>query len=359
MDSIGGITFGHWLRLLKQNQFKVAPGALPKALMITYLSLLNSSVAKKEEKNFSEQIASTELVADPVFVLGHWRSGTTFLHNILSHDPRFAFTNIFECRNPLTFLSRQKLFEMRKRIQAESRPTDNVQIDFTSPGEEEFPVAILSKMSPLYGWLFPNNDAYWERFATFEDVSQAEQDEWKSQFHYYLKKLTFLYKKQLILKSPLNTGRIRLLHELYPQAKFIHIHRNPYHVFQSTRKMYDTAVKLSALNSGSERDVNQLILERYKTMYDAFMEQKELLTTESFCDVSFEKLESQPLDVLEKIYTDLKIAGFEQAIESFRPYLDSIKGYQKNAHPQLPDDLRKRINVAWEPYFKYWQYEMV
>ena len=52
---------------------------------------------------FDAQVAGAE-VREPIFVLGHWRSGTTLLHNLLVTDPQFAFPNAFETSNPLTFL---------------------------------------------------------------------------------------------------------------------------------------------------------------------------------------------------------------------------------------------------------------
>ena len=39
-------------------------------------------------------------------------------------------------------------------------------------------------------------------------------------------------------QSPAHTARLKLLHELFPEAKFIHISRNPFEVYQSTSKLF-------------------------------------------------------------------------------------------------------------------------
>ena len=42
---------------------------------------------------------------------------------------------------------------------------------------------------------------------------------------------------RLLIKSPVHTGRVKLLLDLFPNAQFIYIHRNPYQVFKSAVHM--------------------------------------------------------------------------------------------------------------------------
>jgi hypothetical protein len=43
--------------------------------------------------------------------------------------------------------------------------------------------------------------------------------------------------KRLVLKSPPHTARVRLLREIFPGAKFVHISRDPYEIYQSTKRV--------------------------------------------------------------------------------------------------------------------------
>jgi hypothetical protein len=97
------VTFGQWLDLLRREDFRVAPAYWPRALWITTASLGNSLLARLAERRYGEAIASTGVEA-PVFILGHYRSGTTYLHELLAADPRFTLPNRFETFNPRTFL---------------------------------------------------------------------------------------------------------------------------------------------------------------------------------------------------------------------------------------------------------------
>ena len=52
--------------------------------------------------------ASGARVEAPLFILGHYRSGTTHLHNLLALDPQFAAPTFFQALNPHTFLSTER-----------------------------------------------------------------------------------------------------------------------------------------------------------------------------------------------------------------------------------------------------------
>ena len=159
-----------------------------------------------------------------------------------------------------------------------------------------------------------------------------------------------------MLKSPLNTGRIKLLLELYPNAKFINIHRNPYIVFQSTKKMYETAVTRSALHKRDLSKTQDLILQRYTDMYDAFFSQNKAIPAGNYVDTSFEDLEQEPAAVIKHIYSSLRLPGYAEAEQKTADYIDTLKGYIKNKHLDLDQDTKDRIYREWKRSFDEWGY---
>jgi len=358
MDSIIGILSKDWFSLLKQNRFRISPNRTPKTLLITYLSRRNSIDKKKEDERYGFDIEKTKIDHHPIFILGHWRSGTTFLQNLLVNDPQFVSPNIFEVRNPHTFLVRQKLYEFRlKQHQKITRPTDNIKVSIDSPGEEEFAVGVMSLCTPLLGWMFPRNRDFYERYLTFEGTSPEELEQWKRWFLYYLKKLTFKHRKPLILKSPVNTARIKHLIKMFPEARFVHIHRHPYEVFRSTEKMYKTAVKSSGVQNYNGRDNTADIIDHYQRMHRIYFRDRELIPAGQLLEIEYKDLESDPLGTLKMIYDSLNIADFSKIEGKFRSYLEQFRNYKKNEHPALPDDLKMRLRHSWKESFEQWNYE--
>ena len=66
--------------------------------------------------------------------------------------------------------------------------------------------------------------------------------------------------KRLILKNPTNTARIKFLLELYLEAQFIHISRNPYVVYMSTIHFYKKMVQAFSFQNVSDDDLENYIL---------------------------------------------------------------------------------------------------
>jgi len=189
---------------------------------------------------------------------------------------------------------------------------DNVKVNYASPGKEAFAIAMMSLKSPLIGWSFPRRTDYYDKYLAFEDVTNEEFEKWQDAFEWYMKKLTFYYNKQLVLKSPSNTAIIQHLVRMFPDARFIHIHRNPYKVFSSTVKLYTTAVPLSYMQR-SHQNLEDRIIQQYDLLYQAFLNGKEQLSEQNFIEISYRELVDNPMGIMQKIYQHLHLGGFEKA----------------------------------------------
>lgn len=357
MDSLVGITINDWWKLLKQNGFAIDPFFWPKAMFVTYLSIKNAIKRNKELRIYNEELKQVKIEKDPIFILGHWRSGTTLLQNLMILDRQFAYPRVFQCNYPHTFLQVEpKIIKFYGGHQAQARPMDNVITSPFSPGEEEFALAILTLYSPLFAWLFPRNEEFYNQYLTFKGVSDDKIEDWKSSFLAYLKKLTWRYQRQLLLKSPPNTARIRLLLELFPNAKFIHIHRNPYTVFQSTKRLYEKAVSGALLQRFPSRNLAPGIIKRYQLMYDAYFEERELIPKDNFIEIKFEELEKNQIEEVGKIYHHLGLKNFYDVRPDLEKYVASISDYKKNKHEELDDNIRALIAAVWNKSFQEWGY---
>jgi len=157
---LGGITLGDWLRLLSDNRFDLLPQRLMRALAITAQSAQNSVTRRIEQGRYGDVIERTE-IPPPVFVLGHWRSGTTHLHNLLAVDKRFAFPNNYDALFPHSILSMENVHSpFIQWFLSPRRPMDNVAWTMKSPQEDEFALCVMTHMSPRMGLLFPKRRGY-------------------------------------------------------------------------------------------------------------------------------------------------------------------------------------------------------
>jgi len=352
---LAGITLDRWLELLREN--KVSPAYWHRAAFITVAACLNS-LARRQERKLDGQVAATELAGPPLFILGHWRSGTTHLHNLLALDTRnFAFANTYQVTNPLTFLTTEEVNTRRfAKLVPKKRPMDNMAMGFALPQEDEFAPCLDTLKSSYLGVSFPGRQQFYDRYLTFDGVPESEVEEWRDSLMTFCQKLTYKYQRPLLLKSPSHTARIKLLMEWFPGARFVNLHRHPHEVFRSNQHYWDTAVWYTYLQKPDRSKLDLEILQRYRTVMDAYHEQRPLIPDARFHELAFTELESDPMGSLEAIYENLGLPGFEERRPTFQSYLDAQKSYRKNRFTPLPDDTRKLVNEHARPEFERWGY---
>ena len=130
--------------------------------------------------SFTHQPIVRSQYPPPLFVLGIARSGTRFLHNLLSQDHRFSFPNLYQIRNPHTFLLTEPIISrLTNFLISGKRLQDNVSISWNTPDEDQFAIMLFTLKESCLGKLFAKKRDYYEKFATFNGCTQDEIDHWK------------------------------------------------------------------------------------------------------------------------------------------------------------------------------------
>ena len=351
-----GMALGDWLSVLRRHRFAIDPKHWPRALVQTAVSASNSVTAWIERRRFGRRIEAARIEA-PLFILGHYRSGTTHLHNLLALDPQFAAPTFFQALNPHTFLTYERcVAPLADRLLIRRRYQDGVALRANVPTEDEVALGTMTGLSPYLGWYFPRGLAHYDRYLTFRGVPDEEVARWGRALTTFLKKVTLRQGRPLVLKSPPHTARIRLLLGLFPDARFVHIRRHPYEIFRSTRHMIRAVQPVFRLQECPTPDGDDRIISVYTEMYDAYFEERGLVPEGRLCEVGYEDLERGPLAVVASIYGALGLVGFEGLRPRLETYLGSISGYRKNRPDDLPEPLRRRIAREWGPSFEEWGY---
>lgn len=352
-----GITLGDLVCLLAENGFRVRPRYWPKAAFAALISLISTPVRQMEDAVYGQRVAQ-QSVLPPLFIIGHWRSGTTHLHNLISVDRRFAYARFCQVMIPHTFLIGERLMEAGSAVllPAERLGLDNVAMNPQVPWEEEFALCLATFLSPYMTWAFPHRADHYDRYLTFRGVPATEVERWKEAFVTLLKKLTWKYHLPLVLKSPPNTGRIKLILEMFPDARFVHIHRDPYVVYQSTRHLHLKSWEYNSLQLPDPSVVRRRVIRQYTSMFDAFFEEKSLIPAGRFCEVAYTQLDGDPVGELRRIYDELALPDFGVVEPAVKDYVQTLTTYEKNTHIELPADVRSEIGDTWRRSFEEWKY---
>ncbi len=353
---LGGILWSDWRTLLAQNGWGIDPTYALRAMAVTACALSNSPSARREQRDYCPLLAAVR-PDPPIFILGHWRSGTTHLHNLLALDERLAYPNFYQALFPHTFLTTEARTAPRLgAFLPRQRLMDNMSQDVTTPQEDEFATCVATGCSPYLGLVFPRRREHYDKYLSFHGIPEQEVRRWQEGLVTFVKKLAWKYKRPLVLKSPPHTSRIQLLLNLFPRARFGHIHRNPFLVFQSTVHLNLVSLRHLCLQCPPRRDEGTRVLQVFREMYDVFVRQKPLIPEGHFHEVRFETLEKDPVGQMRALYEKLALPDFEVVRPRVENYHHSLAGYRKNQFGELSPTLRPAIYRTWGRELDEWRY---
>lgn len=318
------------------------------------------SMLQPIENMYYRKLAGQPLEMDPVFIIGHWRSGTTFVHNVFSCDKHFGYNTTYQTVFPNLMLWGQPFFKKNMAfLMPDKRPTDNMELKVDLPQEEEFALANMMPFTYYNFWFFPKHMLeYCDRFLLFDNISEQDRQIFKDTFIKLIKiSLWNTGGTQFLSKNPPHTGRVKTLVEMFPNAKFIYLKRNPYTVFESTRSFFTNTIQPLRLQNISNEQIESNLIEVYRRLYYKFEEQKHFIPEGNLVEVKFEDFEQNAFDMTEDIYGKLNLPGFGESKANIEKYLSKKKGYKKNQY-KYDDRTVKIVEENWGMALKDWGYSL-
>ncbi len=347
LDAAGMVSL---LRLRPELNLANADRLLGGILMSGANSLLNAISSLV----YGRRVAAQRLNHPPVFILGHWRSGTTMLHNLLTLNPELGFLNLYQCLNPGHFLLTEKVIApLTEWMLSSTRPMDNMPLSWSLPQEDEMGLCVSTLLSPYIMIAFQDRMDVYERFFDPRDMTPNEQRIWKAALMSLLQKFALRSDQTPVMKSPTHTFRVPTLMEMFPEAKFVYIHRNPRDVIRSTvrlRKVLFTENSIGPLHPecwlGQTVDVYERCIRSYE-------DTKHLIPGKQLVEIGFEQLEKNPAEVVHRIHRELDLAGWDKAEPLVMKEVAGFADYRKNSFrpdPEMESLVRTRLAWACELY---------
>ncbi|MGL1887934.1 MAG: sulfotransferase [Reichenbachiella sp.] len=356
ISTLVGATLPHYLRVLKSG--KISPKYYFK-IFLTTLFVIAGIPFRLYEQIYDSLYLNQKLKKSPTFILGHWRSGTTHLHNILCQDPEAAFITTYHSLFPNNLRSKFIFKNFMKMNMPNKRPSDNVTLDVNYPQEEEFALGNQISLSLYLFFYFPQNYlSYYNSAVNQSTASEKEKTLWKKHYHkLLLKAQSNTNGDHLVIKNPSNTGRIHALLELYPDAKFVHLSRNPVIVYLSTKKFFLSIIPTLQLQKFSSDQIINQIFHLYSMLMRDYFDQRSLIPQENLIELKFEDLEDNPHVHLANIYKQFEINSYQNVKGLIENYLMEHKNYTKNSYSISQVEL-DRIKNEWDFAFKKLGYEI-
>lgn len=271
-------------------------------------------------------VAAQAVIEKPLFIIGLPRTGTTILFETLAAAPQMRAPLTWECRDfALAHNVNQppesdpRLIKLGKQMAQVDRlmpgfsaihhfgpfiPTECIGLTLLDMASEQ--ISALAWM-PTY-----------REFLLANDFSTA--------FEWHKRGLRYLQstqpEKAWILKTPMHTGYLDTLLQHYPDASFIHNHRDPMRVISSVANLYRVS------RSGWSDHPNTLGRAQSDAHYYLEFIRRALefrasypSEDERFFDVAFKEFVSDPMPLIRRLYAHFNRPLSDEAFSAMDTYL--------------------------------------
>lgn len=345
-------------KLFRENRYRIDRVRWPMA-MFAYAATAVPAISNPLQRFFYKKRAErVPLVAEPLFVIGHWRSGTTLLHEYLTIDDQFASPTTFQCFNPLSFFVTEPWLKPATGfLLPKQRPMDNMKMGWEVPQEDEFALMTMGLPSTYRRIAFPNGIPRHLDYLNMKGIPHLELQRWKNGLRQFLIYLNYKYRRQLVLKSPPHTGRISILREMYPHAKFIHITRHPLKFIPSTMHMWGALDWSNGFQIPTNETLQDYVFKCFERLYDGYWRDCDDVPADSMITIRYEDFVRTPLATLQRIYGQLGLSHFEAVSTRFNQKIDKDRDYKPNRHV-VDEQLSQKIAERCRRYCDEFDYSL-
>jgi hypothetical protein len=161
---------------------------------------------------------------------------------------------------------------------------------------------------------------------------------------------------RIVLKSPTHTARVKTILEVFPDARFVHIVRDPLALYPSTVRLWRALSEVQGLQAlGNAHWIEGHVLDTFVRMYERFEQDRELIPPGRLCDVRYESLVADPVEQMREVYRQLDLGDFGRVEGAIAEYELKARNYRTNEYA-LPADVADRVRRRWAPYFQRYGY---
>lgn len=304
-----------------------------------------------------------EVIFEPVMILGHGRTGTTILHEVMSCDSQFRIPKRWEAMFPVPppeaasyetdprIQRAHELITIFDRITPEWKAMHKFGGDLPVECAEYLYASFLSNVF-VFSFQIPSYAEYLAK----QDVGYTIR--WHQR---YLKLLQWKYKKEhWLLKNPLWIDHIPEVLEYYPDAKIVLTHRDPIVVGDSFVNVMGTIFWWRTDDPWGGGMLDQLVMAdgRAATQKNLMKWMEDGTLRPGFvANGQYADFMSDPVEAVGRIYDDLKLELDDATAARIRAYLDAKpKGKHGKFQYESPDPAQLAAERAqfsdYQAYFR-------
>jgi len=353
-----GMPLRVWLPLVAEHHARASLTRWGLMATITAAAAFNSTAEALSNARFRRRLQSPPSTPPPLFIIGHWRSGTTLLHELLMLDDRFCCPNTYQCFAPGHFLLTESFMTAAIGWMIPSkRPMDDVAAGWDRPQEDEFALMNMGAPSPYRRMAFPVTSPDVPVALDVTGLAPADLVRWQGTLRRFLGMLAVADPRRPVLKSPPHTARVGVLAGMFPEARFLHVVRDPFVVFSSTMRLWRSLHDVQGLQVDPGDRLERYVFAAFEEMYAAFDRDRATIPEGRLHEIRYEDLVADPVGRLAEAYERLGLEDFARVRGPLEDHARSMKRYRTNTYshdPRIVAEVARR----WRPFIDRYGYEV-
>ncbi len=344
-----------WLRMLRDNRFAVEPPYWYIAAIVSVNSVTNTVLRWVLNGWHGERVRETVIDRPPVFVIGHWRTGTTLLHELLIRDTQFGFPDMQDCFNPHHALLTNQFFKRYLgRLLPDKRPMDNMPFGWERPQEDEFALALLGVPSTYTDFAFPRRRRGPRRARPVRPdpgaVGEVEAG------------VRALPERSDGANRQATGTEVAAAHGARPGA----VGAVPGREVRSHRPrpagrvpVHDEPVEVDGPGHGLQAPVfeglDEKVLREFRVIYDRLEEARPLFRQGHFTELRYEDLIRDPVGEVGKVYAALNLGDYDAVRPRIEEYQRQNANYETNKY-EMTEAQRAAVEERWGDVIRRYGY---
>jgi hypothetical protein len=345
---------GVWLPLVAEHRARASLSKWGLMATVSLAAGFNSLGGALSEARFRGRLRHRPDTPAPLFIIGHWRSGTTLLHELAMLDDRFCCPNTYQCIAPGHFLlTEDTLTSALSWIMPAKRPMDDVAAGFDRPQEDEFALMNMGAPSPYRRMAFPLTSRDAPEALDLTLLPAAERERWQGCLRRFLDMLALRDPRRPVLKSPPHTARVGVLAGMFPEARFLHVVRDPFVVVPSTLRLWRSLHEVQSLQVDRGLALERYVFAAFAEMYAAFERDRPALAAGRLHELRYEDLVADPVENLRLAYERLDLGDFARVRPAVERQAAAMKRYRTNTYrhdPRLVAEIADRLRSFIDRY---------
>ncbi len=336
-------------------------------IVFDFTRLLRNNAALAAESLRYPEIDEQKIIR-PIFIVGINRTGTTFLHRLLSRDTRFWSLRGYEYVEPVLsggdyatragtendprrafareLMEASGVVDMFKEVHHFDVDEPEEDLGLLRMGFAAWSVAVRFHIPDFVDWLSTRDS----------DVSYAFHHSAMQSYTYQRLQRPDSGKMQWLFKMPFHLFELEALIKAYPDALFIQTHREPAQFMGSWNSLVER-IRSITCEPGSPEDFGAEQLEFMSSMLDSMVKFRtshpEL--EDRWLDISFYDLVQSPMDMVAHIYDHFGWSLRPEALTAMNNWLD-LQAVQRKSQKRHTYDLsdfnltREKVDAAFANY---------